>query len=65
MSYRITATYDDHGNEILADRYYALGQYADQTWESREEAEEVAEELREDVGDVVDASVRYYVDEVN
>lgn len=59
----ITATYDDNGQECTADRAYALGEYADQSWATREEAEAIAEELRADVGDVVDASVKYFVRE--
>ena len=63
-TYKITATHVEDGQELLADRHYALGEYANQTWSDREEAEAVAEYLRADVGDVVDASVRYTVEEV-
>lgn len=59
----ITATCNDGGQECIADRAYALGEYADQTFATREEAEAIAEELRADVGDVVDASVKYFVRE--
>lgn len=59
--YTINAYCDDNGNTVHADRSYALGQYADTTWTDRDEAEAVANELRADVGDVVDESVTYEV----
>ena len=62
-AYTITATYNDNGQRCVCDRHYALGQYADATFASREAAEEVADELRDDVGSVVDASVEYEVTE--
>lgn len=62
-SYKITATYDDNGCRCLCDRSYAMGDYAHQEWSDKEEAEAVADELREGVGTVVDASVEYVVDE--
>lgn len=49
---------------MFCDRHYALGQYVDQVWNSKEAAEEVAEELRNDIGTVVDNSVEYRVVEV-
>jgi hypothetical protein len=61
MSYKIIATYEENGTELLADRAYALGDYANQTWESREDAQAVADELAEDVGTVVDGTVKYEV----
>jgi len=61
--YRIAATYEENGTELVANRDYAMGQYADQVWATSEDAEEIADELREDVGSVVHASVRYYVEE--
>ena len=61
--YRLSATYIEGGQELLCDRHYALGDYAGRTFASREAAEKAAEELREDVGDVIDASVKYYVNE--
>ena len=63
-SYTITATYIKNGQELRADKHYALGEYADQTWTNRDEAEAVASELRADVGDVVHESVVYTVQEV-
>ena len=60
-TYRIAATYDANGQRCVCDRHYALGQYADATFASREAAEEVADDLREDVGSVVDGSVQYEV----
>lgn len=62
-TYKITATYIEAGQELLADRSYALGDYATTTWIDRDEAEAVAESLRADVGTVVDASVQYAVEE--
>lgn len=64
-SYKITATYTEAGQELLADRHYALGEHADQTWTNRDEAEAVADELRADVGTVVDESVIYTVEEAS
>ena len=61
MSYKIIATYEENGTELLADSNYALGQYAGQTWESRADAQAVADELAEDVGTVVDETVKYEV----
>lgn len=61
--YKITATYIESGQELLADRHYALGEYAYRTWDDKEEAEAVANELRADVGTVVDESVIYTVEE--
>ena len=59
--YTIVATYLDNGRRCVCDRGYALGQYADTTWDSVEAAEDVADDLRSDVGTVVDASVEYEV----
>ena len=59
--YTLNATYLDNGRRCVCDRGYALGQYADTTWDSVEAAEDVADDLRSDVGTVVDASVEYEV----
>ena len=64
MKYQIVATYVQNGQELLCDRPYALGEYANQTWDDRKDAEAIAEELREDVGTVVDDSVVYFVTEI-
>ena len=63
--YRITATYDECGQRSVADADYAMGQYARVTFASADEAEEIADDLRSDVGDVVDASVEYEVVEAD
>ena len=60
-TYTIIATHDDNGQRCLCDRSYALGDYADQTWTDRSEADAVADYLRSDVGDVVDETVEYEV----
>ena len=58
----ITATAKDNsGNRVHCDRYYAIGDHADTKFETREAAERVADDLRDDVGTVVDASVEYEV----
>lgn len=62
MKYKITATYIENDCRLVCDIYYALGEYAGQTWDSFEEAEEIAEKLLADVGSVVDASVEYAVE---
>ena len=60
--YVITATsLDNNGVRVVCDRYYACGDYADTRFASREAAEAVADDLRDDVGSVVDASVEYEV----
>lgn len=63
-TYRITATYDDNGNRCHCDRAYALGEHANATFATREEAQNIVDDLRQDVGDVVDASVEYEIVEV-
>lgn len=60
--YTITATYADaSGTRLAADRHYALGDYACTVFDSQEEAEEIADQLRSDVGDVVDETIKYEV----
>lgn len=59
--FKINAYEIDCNVEIVSDRAYAMGEFADTRWESKAAAEEKAEELREDVGKVVDASVTYEV----
>ena len=60
--YIITATEkDNNGHRIHSDRYYAIGDHADTKFDTREAAEKVADDLRDDVGTVVDASVEYEV----
>ena len=63
--YRLFADYDDNGLRCVADRPYALGQHADTIFDSLESAQDVMDELEEGVGDIVDASVRYEIQEVD
>ena len=60
-AYKIIATYEESGNQCWCDRNYAMGNLADTAWRTREDAEDAADELREDVGTVVDARVEYEV----
>jgi len=61
MKYMLIATYLDNDQRCFANRPYALGEYADATFDSAEEAEGIADDLRDDVGTVVDDSVEYEV----
>ena len=66
MIYKITATTpDSNGTRVHCDSDYALGQYARMTWSMIDDAEKIADELREDVGDVVDESVEYEISEAD
>ena len=60
-NYKLSATYLDGDIRCHCERSYALGEYAASVWHSRFAAEDIAEELREDVGDVVHDSVEYEV----
>ena len=60
--YIIDATYDDNGTRCVADRNYALGDYADTVFDSRSAAEEILKELKRDIGSVVDASIEYDIE---
>ena len=60
--YYLTATHDDGGNRCQSDRATALGDIRACVFNSREEAEELARELADDVGDVVDESTQYHVE---
>lgn len=59
--WKIEATYTENGNQMYCDRHYALGEYVDQEWETKEAAEAIANDLRSGVGTVVDASFEYKV----
>lgn len=62
--YRIYATYVENGVTQTCDRSYALGSEMNATYDTREEAESVADDFRCDVGDVVNATVEYHIEEV-
>ena len=62
MTYGITATVvDRNGTEVVCDRGYAFGDVATTGYATYEDADDTADSLRSDVGDVVDASVVYDV----
>jgi len=64
---KVVATIEDqNGVRILCDKGYAFGdiELADREYELEEAAQEVADELQADVGDVVDETVRYEVCQV-
>jgi hypothetical protein len=60
--YIISATYEDmNGVRCVCNPDYALGEYADTIFDSIIDAQNVINDLREDIGTVVDSSIEYNV----
>ena len=65
-NYIIFATYvDSHNTRCPANRNYALGEYARAVFRSKAEAEKIIEELKRDIGSVVDASIEYDIEGID